>query len=71
MNPIFIDEFIKELNANISNNYQTVEYAFENDYKWPEVDPVQNEICKCIICGFRQAAITLTNHLLEYVLKKA
>lgn len=71
MNSIFIDEFIKELNANISNNYQTVEYAFENDYKWPEVDPVRNEICKCIICGFHQAAITLTNHLLESVLKKA
>lgn len=33
MNPIFIDEFIKELNANISNNYQTVEYAFENEYQ--------------------------------------
>lgn len=37
MNQIFIDEFIKELNANISNNYQTVEYAFENEYRWPEV----------------------------------
>lgn len=71
MNPIFIDEFIKELNANISNNYHTVEYAFENEYRWPEVDPVRNEICKCIICGFNQAAITLTNHLMESALKKA
>jgi hypothetical protein len=71
MNPIFIDEFIKELNANISNNYQTVEYAFENEYQWPEVDPVRNEICKCILCGFNQAAITLTNHLMESALKKA
>ena len=71
MNPIFIDEFIKELNDNISNNYQTVEYAFENEYRWPEVDSVRSEICKCIICGFYQAAITLTNHHLESVLKKA
>lgn len=71
MNPIFIDEFIKELNANISNNYNIVADAFENDYKWPEVDSVRSEICKCIICGFYQAAITLTNHLLESVLKKA
>ena len=71
MNQIFIDEFIKELNANISNNYNIVADAFENDYKWPEVDSVRSEICKCIICGFYQAAITLTNHLLESVLKKA
>lgn len=71
MNPIFIDEFIQELNDNISNNYQTVEYAFENEYRWPEVDSVRSEICKCIICGFNQAAITLTNHLMESALKKA
>lgn len=71
MNQIFIEKFIKELNTNISNNYNIVADAFENDYLWPEVDPVRNEICKCIICGFYQASVTLTNHLLESVLKKA
>ena len=46
MNQIFIEKFIKELNTNISNNYNIVADAFENDYLWPEVDPVRNEICK-------------------------
>lgn len=64
-------EFIERLHSNIYNNYDSVAYAFENNYGWPEVDPVRSEICECIICGFYQAAITLTNHLLESVLKKA
>lgn len=71
MNQDPFEKFIKELNDNIKNNYQTVAYAFENEYGCPEVDSVRSEICKCIICGFYQAAITLTNHLLESVLKKA
>ena len=35
------------------------------------MDSVRSEICKCLICGLYQAAITLANHLLESVLKKA
>ena len=71
MNPTIFDNFIAELNANIRNNYNTIAEAFENEYGWPEVDSVRSEVCKCLICGFYQAAITLTNHLLESVLKKA
>lgn len=71
MNQHLFENFIDELNDNLGNNYKTVAYAFENEYGWPEVDPVRSEICKCLICGFYQAAITLTNHLLESVLKKA
>ena len=35
----------------------------------PELDPIRYEICKCIFVGCYQAAITLTNHLLENSLK--
>ena len=71
MNPTIFDNFIAELNANIRNNYNTIAETFENEYGWPEVDSVRSEVCKCLICGLNQAAITLTNHLLESVLKKA
>ena len=71
MNPTIFDNFIAELNANIRNNYNTIAEAFENEYGWPEVDSVRSEVCKCLICGLHQAAFTLTNHLLESVLKKA
>ena len=71
MNSKTIRDFIEQRQSNIYNNYDSIAYAFENHYDWPEVDPVRYEICECIICGFYQAAITLTNHLLESVLKKA
>lgn len=71
MNKTIFDNFIASLNANIRQNYNTIAEAFENEYGWPEVDSVRSEVCKCLICGFYQAAITLTNHLLESVLKKA
>lgn len=51
MNQDPFENFIKELNDSIKSNYQTVAYAFENEYGWPEVDSVRSEICKCIICG--------------------
>lgn len=71
MNQTIFDNFIAELNANIRKNYNTIADVFENEYGWPEVDSVRNDVCKCLICGLYQAAITLTNHLLESVLKKA
>ena len=71
MNQTYFDNLIEELNTNIPNNYGIVADAFENEYGWPEVDSVRNEVCKCLICGFYQAAITLANHLLESALKKA
>jgi hypothetical protein len=71
MNKSLFDNFVEELQNNIRNNYHLVINAFEQEYGWPEVDPIRNEICKCIICGFHQASITLTNHILESALKKA
>ena len=71
MNPRSYKDFITELDTNIHNNYNSLAKALENEYGWPEVDSVRSEVCKCLICGLHQAAITLTNHLLESVLKKA
>lgn len=64
------EQFIKELNDEIDINYKTIENIFNLEYGYPELDPLRDEICKCIICGLNQAAITLTNHLLEASLKK-
>ena len=48
----------------------TIKDIFNVKYGYPEFDPLRDEICKCIICNLNQAAITLTNHLLESSLKK-
>jgi hypothetical protein len=37
----------------------------------PELDSVRREICLCLLFGLDQAAITLTNHLLERMLKNS
>lgn len=71
MNHSIYEGFIDELHTNVQNNYQSVANIFEHEYGWPQIDPVRSEICKCIICGLHQAAIALTNHILESALKKA
>lgn len=65
-----INQFIDELNQTIAPNYQIIKDIFNREYNYPELDPLRDEICKCLICGLYQAAITLTNHLLESSLKK-
>lgn len=63
------NEFINDLNDKFSKNIKLVEYQFNTEYNWPEFDPLRDEISKCLICDLCQAAITLTNHLLENFLK--
>jgi hypothetical protein len=46
-------------------------YSKEDKYLWPELDPLRHEISLCLIFGLHQAAITLTNHMLESLLKNA
>lgn len=58
MNQTFFERFIEELNANFSKNYSSIAEVVDNEYRWSEIDSVRSEICKCIICGFNQAAIT-------------
>lgn len=64
-----VEIFIKELENNIQENIPKVQNQFLIDYGWSEFDPLREEISRCLICDFCQAAITLTNHLLENFLK--
>lgn len=64
-----IESFVKELNSCMTINYITIQDIFDSEYGYPELDPIRDEICKCLICGLCQSAITLTNHLLEKSLK--
>jgi len=61
----------KEITKDASENYERIRYIFKNEYVLPEIDPLRNEICICIVFSLYQAAITLTNHLLEKYLKVA
>jgi hypothetical protein len=61
--------FVEELNKTMLLKYKTIENLYESQYGYPELDPVRGEICRCLVCGLNQAAITLTNHLLEKSLK--
>lgn len=65
-----LEQFVNELNVSINGNYELIKNNFNIEYGHPELDPLRSEICKCIICDLHQAAITLTNHLLESSLKK-
>jgi hypothetical protein len=61
--------FVNELNEKFITNLTKIRYQFDNEYGWPEFDPLRDEIAKCLICDLCQASITLTNHLLENFLK--
>lgn len=68
----YIDEInviLSERLIQIKNNYPQVREAYQNTYDWPEIDPIRHEISLCLMFGLNQAAITLTNHLLENLLK--
>jgi len=55
----------------IDQNYVNIRDVYKNSYFWPELDPLREEICLCIIFGLGQAAITLTNHFFETLFKLA
>ena len=52
-----------------SARFELIEVEYSTPYDWPEMDTLRYEICGCISFGLNQAAITLTNHLLESLLK--
>jgi hypothetical protein len=39
--------------------------------QWSELRGIRNEICDCLLAGFNQAAIALTNHFFERTMKLA
>jgi hypothetical protein len=66
-----VNQIIRDRRESINNNYPTVRTAYRDSYDWPEMDPLRHEISLCLIFGLNQAAITLTNHMLESLLKNA
>lgn len=66
-----INEIVESRNSFIEDNYLMIRNRYYNTYQWPELDPVRHEICLCLFFGLSQAAITLTNHLMESVLKNS
>ena len=66
-----VEEIIQSRFKFIKRQYPNIRDAFKNHYEWPELDPLRHEICLCIMFGLCQAAITLTNHLFESMLKYA
>lgn len=66
-----INEIIRTRHSFIKNNYLSIRDIFKNLYDWEELDSIRHEICLCIMFGMYQAAMTLTNHLLESLLKNS
>ena len=64
-----VQELGNRLWAQLLQNYPRVREAYTNDYGLPELDPLRYEVCICLAVGLNQAAIALTNHLLESMLK--
>lgn len=70
------EKYIQELNEILDSRephvikmYPKIRDIFRNGYEWPEMDTLRYEISLCLIFGLYQAAITLTNHMLESLLK--
>jgi hypothetical protein len=66
-----VNTIIRSRKEFIERYYPSIRSAYNNDYKWPELDPLRREICLSIMFGLCQAAITLTNHFMESLLKYA
>jgi hypothetical protein len=62
---------IEERQSVMWQNYLLVREPYRTEYDFPELDPLRHEVALCLIFGLPQAAITLTNHLLESLLKFA
>lgn len=66
-----VNAIIRERQTTIGKNYLRVRGCYLTEYGLPELDPLRYEITLCLTFGLYQAAITLTNHLLESLLKYA
>jgi hypothetical protein len=66
-----LNDIIRARHPHMMRNYPRVRDAYVTQYVFPELDPLRSEISLCLILGLYEAAITLTNHLLESMLKYA
>ncbi|MEK0337195.1 MAG: hypothetical protein QQN41_07165 [Nitrosopumilus sp.] len=62
-------EILKTCRINVQKKYLSLRHVYTNHYDFPELDPLRHEIALALMFGLNQAAITLTNHLLESALK--
>jgi hypothetical protein len=62
-------EIFKSREEFVERNYLPLRRAYKEGYNWPEMDTLRHEITLALIFGLAQAGITLTNHLLESLLK--
>ena len=62
-------QIVKQLTEKIRVNYQTYEVYWQDELYWQDLNYVKREICICLLTEQYQAAITLTNHFLERILK--
>lgn len=65
------NKILKERIKYMQVYYPAVRDAYQNHYDWPNLDTLRDEISVCVMLGLFQAAITLTNHFMESLLKNA
>jgi hypothetical protein len=66
-----INELITSRHSEAIEMYPKVRDVYRKHYDWPEMDTLRHEVCTCLVFGLYQAALTLTNHMLESLLKFA
>ena len=64
-------EIAEERVEYLDQYYPLLRDSYQNPYQWPNLDPVRHEAALSVMFGLFQAGITLTNHLLESLLKLA
>lgn len=65
-----LNEIAKCRESGMVQNYPGVRDAYRTSYNSPDLDPVRHEVALCLVFGLYQAAVTLTSHLLESLLKR-
>ena len=64
-----ISPLTNDITQRVQQNIGKIADIISVPYNWPLLDAIRHEICDCILVGSTQAAVTLTNHLLEKALK--
>ncbi len=64
-----LNQIIDSREVEVARVYPQVRDAFQTPYGWPELDTLREEVCIALTFGLHQAALTLTNHMLESFLK--
>lgn len=64
-----LQELINEQLPEMVMSYGRIRDRLRNGYGWPEMDALRVEVALCLAFGRHQAAMTMTNHMLESFLK--